>query len=393
MNRAAFQPRLDELRAAAQRISTNLVELEIDPSRQLLEATRLQGRSAERWATASASLNELWRCHGLLETAIERAGRIRAGRRGDELRWLLEGPSIELSSGSSPLAERQLLGTAGTAERCSPHQLLEWMGAIFEGVKGAIAELTAAWERLTPKLDTARRLLSEAQQLAEQVGEPLRQDLEVVADRVDALARRLATDPLSVAAPEAEELERQLRSLRDELEGTAGLKHAFEARVGAALARLERLERLVAAVQTSQRELVLKITLASPPRALQLDPQLRADLGTVLELGGHGRWGEARIALADWDERVEVELANARQELDSSRAAIQARNQFRALLDAYRVKAERLGRLEDPELQQSFAQAEDVLYNAPSDLALAAQLVRSFQCALTSPNPAPEVRT
>ena len=38
-----------------------------------------------------------------------------------------------------------------------------------------------------------------------------------------------------------------------------------------------------------------------------------------------------------------------------------------------------------------FAQAERVLYTAPTDLAVAAQLVRSYQQALSDPTPTREV--
>ena len=52
---------------------------------------------------------------------------------------------------------------------------------------------------------------------------------------------------------------------------------------------------------------------------------------------------------------------------------------MRALLDAYQVKAKRLGVLEDREVADSYARAQAVLYNAPTDLNLAAQLVRAYQ--------------
>ena len=78
-------------------------------------------------------------------------------------------------------------------------------------------------------------------------------------------------------------------------------------------------------------------------------------------------------------------LNEAQRALAANRAPIEARNQFRALLDAYQVKAKRLGRLEDPEVAQLVARARDTLFHAPTDLGLAAQLVRSFQHALSDP--------
>jgi hypothetical protein len=48
--------KLRRLNEASERVSANLVELEIDSSRQLLEASALEGESAARWAEASAAL-------------------------------------------------------------------------------------------------------------------------------------------------------------------------------------------------------------------------------------------------------------------------------------------------------------------------------------------------
>jgi hypothetical protein len=65
--------------------------------------------------------------------------------------------------------------------------------------------------------------------------------------------------------------------------------------------------------------------------------------------------------------------------LQASRAPIEARNQLRALLDAYQVKANRLGVVEEPEAADAYARAQAALYNAPTDLRAAAQLVRAYQ--------------
>lgn len=74
--------KLERLQQATERVAANLVELEIDSGRRLLETTALTGESAERWAAASAALTELWRWHGLLEELNERAYQVKAGRLG-----------------------------------------------------------------------------------------------------------------------------------------------------------------------------------------------------------------------------------------------------------------------------------------------------------------------
>jgi len=96
--------KLQALHEAAERISANLVELELDSSRQLLEASALEGVSAGRWSTASAALTEPWRRPGLLEELLQRADQLHACRHAAELRSVLDGQSIELTSSDVPLA-------------------------------------------------------------------------------------------------------------------------------------------------------------------------------------------------------------------------------------------------------------------------------------------------
>jgi hypothetical protein len=383
MNRADLDRKLESLEQASQRISNNLVELEIDPSRQLLEASRLEGRSAELWTAASAALTELWRRRSLLEALLERADRLRSAKHAEELRALLEEKSIELSDTTVPLAERQLLETARITERCSADQLVAAMAASFDEVKRAIAELTAPWDALTPKLDAARGLLEEARALDAEHGQTLGVDLERDAQILRDLTKQLATDPLSVGANQVDELLQDVRARRGDLEQMAALKGGFEAKLAHARELLDRLQATVDAVQAAHEELVLKVAVASPPASSEFDSSLEVELERVVELGRDEAWGEAASELKGVTDRAELRLAEARAALDANRAPIQARNQFRGLLEAYQIKARRLGILEDPELQDVFLRAQDVLYNAPSDLALAAQLVRSYQIALS----------
>src|SRR5436305_225003 len=119
---------LRRLREASERVSANLVELEIDSSRQLLEARPLTGESAARWSAASAALTDLWEWRGLLDGFLERAEELRRSlRRSGELKSLLGGPSIELARSQVPLAERNLLASSEVSVRCSADELLERM--------------------------------------------------------------------------------------------------------------------------------------------------------------------------------------------------------------------------------------------------------------------------
>lgn len=136
MNRDDLDHELTRLQEASQRIATNLVELEIDSSRQLLEASSLTGIPAARWAAA------------------------------DELTALLEGPSIELARSPVPLADRDLLGSSEITCRRTAGELIARMSTAFDEAKTVVSEFAAAWNALTPRLTGARAVLEQTRALA-----------------------------------------------------------------------------------------------------------------------------------------------------------------------------------------------------------------------------------
>jgi hypothetical protein len=374
---------LELLRGASEQIGSNLVELEIDSSRQLLEATTLEGESATRWSAASASLTELWRCHGMLESLLERGDRLHGASRRDQLRELLQGQSIELSSADVPLADRDLLGGAEISVSCSPTELLERMSIAFDEVKTVVARIGGAWEVLIPQLDGVRVLLKECERTAEEVGEPGRHDLGLAAEALARLNAAVTRDPLSVVPDEIEELRSSVVAIQQDLEGTAALRREFDARLLQARELLERLRVIAQEGEAAHAETTVKISVPAAPQPLTQDEFDDTELREFAALAGRGAWRDARRALERSTVRANELLEEAQRILDANRAPIEARNQFRALLEAYRVKASRLGLVEEPDLVEIFDAARRELYTAPTDLAAAGQLVRRYQQALS----------
>lgn len=374
---------LQRLHEAADRVSSNLVELEIDSGRRLLQTSTLEGQSAERWSAASEALNELWRRQGLLEDLLQRAEKLRGSRRSDQLGTLLDGQSIELDSAELPLAERRLLASSTAVERCSPDELVRGMSELFAGVTAAISEIGDAWDALLPELETARRLAHEATTLAAELGQSAQLEIADASGALDLISARVSSDPLSLTAETVDEISQKLKTLRDELEDSAALRRGLDARVLAARVLLDQLRDAVAEADRARDELVIKIASPAPMSVPQTAVQRADQLKEVSDLAQQGCWREARGALNAWTAATEADLHDARRARDSNRAPIEARNQLRALLDAYTVKATRAGRLEDPQLQQLLRGARDALYTAPTDLGLAAQLVRGYQQGLS----------
>lgn len=371
--------KLTQLHQASERVAANLVELEIDSGRRLLEASTLSGESAARWSAASSTLTDLWRWRELLEQLLERADKLRAAWRGRQLGPLLEGQSIELASAEVPLAERDLLSGPEKTIRCSPDQLLVRMSQAFDEVKTVVSAFARAWEMLTPRLDSARRLLDESSVLAAELGEPGRPDLDRAARRLADLSRSIATDPLSTAPTEVDALIDELQDIHADLDAAIALRRDLGARIDGARAALRALEAAAGEARAAHEEALVKIAVPSAPPAPELDGDLSAELDRVTALARSGSWRAARRALDEWTSRVDARQDEARRALRANRTPIEARNQLRALLEAYQVKAARLGMIEDPELEGISTRAHKLLFTAPTDLAAAAQLVRRYQ--------------
>jgi hypothetical protein len=390
MKLAYLDQELDRLHRASERVSANLVELEIDSGRALLAASRLEGESALRWASAGAALTELWRRSGLLEDLLAQADEARRSRQADRLQALLRGGSIELDGSEVPLAERQLLGSTRARRTCTPSELLEAMSGAFDEVKAVISDIGAAWELLIPKLDEARALLRESNELAGRLGESRPAELESAAARLAALGARVTADPLSARATEVDELTRSLQRIHKDLEGVAALQRGFETSMLEARELLGQLSAAVREADAAHREVQAKISVPHGPAPASADHELEAELREISELARREAWREARHALSNWTARTRGLLEEARAAIAANRAPVEARNQFRALLEAYQAKAARLGLVEEPQLAEMFTRAHEALYTAPTDLALAARLVRNYQQAVNGPPPVRE---
>ena len=371
------------LRDASARIGANLVELEVDASRQLLDASTLTGQSAARWFAASTALTELWQEHGLLQTALERAAGLRGARHATELRAILDGPSIELSITEVPIAERDLLDGPQATVRCSPDELLARMSSAFDEVKAAMSEIGAAWEVQLPRLETARGALAQSTALAAELGESGREDLNRAAHELNELGARLLADPLAVTPTEVDTLTRSLAAIDADLSASAALRRELDAKASAAGDLLDELRTTITAGQAAHQEVTVKIAVPAAPAALELPEDLEPQLAELVTVAREGAWRDARHMLDEWTARTRALLAEAQRVLAANRAPIHARNDFRALLEAYQVKAKRLGVLEDPRVAAIFDEAHTALYNAPTDLALVGQLIRRYQEALS----------
>jgi hypothetical protein len=379
---AELDTTLADLHFACERIGANLLDVELDPARELLDG--LQGTSAARWSAASATLLELWRCHGLLERLVERADAVRGSRgrrnaaRLAELDELLNGASIVVSAGPAPVEQRTLLGTA----RCTPRELVARMTPAFAEANAALTEITRAWDELTPRLAAVRDALAEASERAAALGDAEVAALDGPRERHAELTAMLAHDPLAVSIEEVGALTTSLAAANRELAAADTLRDELEQRLAHARALVQRIENARAeaiAARASAEARVLAPALVEPPDRAELD----AALERVRSFAAAGRWREAGEELARWHARADALLDQTRAAVAANRAPVLARNELRGRLDAYSAKAARLRLVEQPVVAELRDQALRELFEAPTDLAAAEELLVRLQRALS----------
>ena len=167
------RPLLRRLRDAAERISDNLLELELDEIRMALDRRGLVGDSEARWREARETLQR----SGSGTARWTNCSRARSSVRGTrarmsndqcaELTALLTGQSITYRSDNVPIHRRDLLGESVATARCTPDELLTRMSAGFDEVKTVVAAVHV-WETLRPRvLETGAALEQNARMLAD----------------------------------------------------------------------------------------------------------------------------------------------------------------------------------------------------------------------------------
>ena len=389
MNVTDIDSEIGRLRRAAETVSANLLELERNPNLELIDAASLEGVTAERWRTAKVELEQVWRWHTLLAAFLDEAGRRRGTRSNisaDQERALsvyLTGSSIELSRDEIPLAERPLLGPSTASTTCTPDELLHHMSDSFEHVRNALFDISGAWDSLVTRVQDARARLAATRQFVESGGDAQAvASLDGVQSRIDIFAETLVLDPLAVATDDLDALEQQIASMESALAGASLLRADVDERLARARALLDDVTRALDAADAAHREVIEKITAPSVPEPSALGAAPAAALERVEVLAAEGRWQDADTELGVWTAAAEEQLREAYECAAANRAPIEVRNQLRSRLDAYVARARRMGLAEDDRIGTLQAEAHDLLYRAPLDLAAADALVRAYRDAL-----------
>jgi hypothetical protein len=383
MSREDADRALADLGTAHDRIAAELYAMDTHPGLAFLRATPTTGRTLAEWREARARIEALWAQFAGLRGRLEDIRSVRARRSRPNAADLAEVARLLRAPVSDPdsavTLPRPVALTARMTRECAE------VTALLERVASAGSALAG---RMGPAVDG----LAEVERLAADLG--TRNPVPSAQAELARITERGLTDPLG----SADELDRDVSRLAVRI-AAARDRLAEVARVRDQLPdRLDGLERAIAELAVGETRTarsyataLMKIARPGlppvPAAAAGLAARLRAVRAAVpagsaaVPVGG---WQRLAEELAELDRAVTEGQRWAAQLADAADGLLERRAELRGRLEAYRVKAARLGFAEHPDLHPRHARARDLLYTSPCDLPAATRAVVGYQHALVA---------
>ncbi|MGP4028012.1 hypothetical protein [Actinomadura sp. 3N407] len=399
MSRDEVDRTLARLRDEKERISTALLELEAHQGYQLLEGAALNGETLRVQSDVRAGMASLWGLFDLYGRALGAAEDLRARhpRPGQaqltELTRLLAGPSVELPVTEVPLERRTLLSVP-SGEKLTLRAAVERMTPLYEEVAQAVAALDTVWSALLSRLAEVEAERRAAEDLLESLGgvEP---ELDRLRADLDAVAAVVRGDPMALARGDRADTGRLdairtgLAGVRRGLEEAERVRDGFADRLRGVADVLDLLRGTEEEARRLRDEVLAKIASPVLPDLPDMSAALTDRLAAV---GGPGRgaavrgggWTDLAARVAELEKAANAALERARETAGVIRGLLDRREELRGRLEAYRVKAARLGRAEDAELARIYDQARGTLWTSPCDLRKATVTLSEYQQAINA---------
>ncbi|MFI5776894.1 hypothetical protein [Nocardia sp. NPDC051570] len=363
-------------------ITATLLELDKHPGLTLLRGYQSTGATAARWQPMRARLDLMWEDFGRLQSILDQAKAIRArhAKPGDaeraELTRLLRDRPHELSRIPIPMAERSLTGPRERVLFVGIADTLERMRTTFP----EIAELLDAVDAINSRVLSG---LAPLQAQLERFG-PATTELRAIAAAVTDLVGRSATDPLALTIHDIDSGIKELTErLRRETEALAQLRVLTEhwpAGIAETTALLDELR--AAHERTEATRVAAEHKILTAPIPVPTDPgdALRSELKTLAaQRRPQSIPLAAAAALLDLRLRAAEALEQVTAAEQLARGLLDRRAELRGRLDAYQVKAARLGVSEDQDVLSSNRIATGLLSRRPCDLAAVTRAVADYR--------------
>lgn len=401
--------------AALETMSLNLLDLSQDPTCRLLEGAALSGATRGAWSKAEAALRSAWVHLDAYRQVVQSADAIRDShpRLGpDDIRQiqeLLSGASAQLAVTEIPPALRAAAGPATNTERASLEQLRGIVDSEYRQAAAVVAAVAEVWQAVDSHAD---RLAADLREVDEALGtEPVGEQNEAHEQSAAAAALRKELtrlcsaargDPLALSPQSAdpgcadpdsadpnsagsgsvdtsafERLRRDLDRLRSQVEQVRQLRGQSALRLNRLRVDVERAA-AVAADAAARRKHALSRVVAhefpAPDTA-----RLREQLARAEDLHRLRRWLALDAALGELEQQVADVTAHAREAADRAAGLLAERQRLRHRLDGYQARAQRLGCVEDPGVDELYREAHKLLWTAPCDLQSADEALARYR--------------
>jgi hypothetical protein len=380
---------ISDLGSALAAVQEVLVELDGDPTRELLAATALSGETAESWRRADQELQLLWKWL-LAVTDLLAAVTERRGSKSSLPPAQLEALAAELSRPAAEILTDTPLPEALRASKrpASLAALIAAMNRSAQEIERVVKDTERAWARLVPRLAEIEASAAAVERSALDGGVRIPNDLTVARRLIGELRQQCTADPLSVrgdpVAAIAQGVQRAQLGVAKALQARSELDGRLASSLGEAQYAIEELEHARGRqLESAQKVSGGQVVLADIDKAAS---ELQALLGTLRDAAAAAAAGDrdgAARSLAAVGQRSAAVLQRARSLTANAGGDLATRDELRGRLDAYRAKARATGRGEDLQLEQLYQQAIGELYSAPCDLSRCTTLVVAYQRALS----------
>ncbi|WP_131740444.1 hypothetical protein [Actinomadura roseirufa] len=398
MGRDEADRTLAHLRDEKERIGSALLELEAHQGYRLLQGSALEGETRRLQSTVRSRMASLWSLFDLYGGVLGAAEELRArhSRPGQahlaELTRLLAGPSVELPAEEVPLERRTLL-SAPSGERLTLQDVVARMTPQYQEVARMVAGLDAVWSALLSRLAEAEAERNAAETLLDALGgtDPV---LARLTAGLGSAAATVRSDPMALArdgradTARLDELHAALVERRRALEEADRLRAGFADRLRGIAVVLDLVREAEAEALAHRAEVLDKIAspvLPDVPRpAAALTDRLAAVGAPGRMAGAEGGWHDLATRVVDLERAADDALARVREAGGVIRGLLDRREELRGRLEAYRVKAARLGLAEDTELARIYDRARGLLWSSPCDLRESTVTLAGYQQAISS---------
>jgi hypothetical protein len=384
---AEVDRRLADLRQSVERSGENLVALDGDVTRQTLAgSTALAGRTAAAWALADRQLADLWRGQLALADLLESLTRQRGTRSTLAKRDLarlgeaLEGTPLSIATGEPAAGRPGLTASSTPTTDYSIVQLLAEMSAGYDSVVALLEAVGRVWNEQQPALRALGARLQALEGMAAATGQRPH-ELQAASRALEEAGELARTDPLALPDDRVAAVAAMLDVATGLLRDADDRRQRLAADLAGATSRLVEcrgvLDRLAHDDQQGEAKVVVA-GAAELGRWQEEADQLAVALASC-SVAPDTVGPQQVAALLQRLERLAAEIDGART---ATEAGVAQRDELRGRLEAYRAKAQALGRAEDEGLVELAAQAEDELYRAPCDLVRAEGLVDDYARAV-----------